>query len=311
MDCRHRKDGEHDYFVPRGYAPAEQPHPPRMTLLVSGDEFLCSRRTCADGASEESPLGSGGILRIDKHTYAFTCESSCTYPEFVRRMTIAAVLGVLHRRDEGFLVVVTEAVFVGKVCGASVFGIRSAELLPFELQASWAGRSRSDAVTKEVRSIEHTLSTAGFYFSYGMDLSLPISSSTGRSSSCDDDTGFSDQFCWNREMGEDLRTLPVPYDREWCTALIHGSVTADVVDLDGDALVAPPMHRPGNKANIALVARRSRLRSWPHSAVGLDEEGNSAGLVSTQLVVEVDSAVASLQVLTSVGSCVRKMQARS
>lgn len=289
MQHRHRKDGEHDWFVPHGYALAEQAASPRMTLLVSDDEFLCSRRTSAESPGE-APLGSGVMLRIDRRTYACSCESSSARPEFARQMVVAAILGVVQRRNEGFLVVVTEAAFVGKVRGESVFGARGAELLPFELQASWAGRSRCEAVAREVRSIEHTLSTAGFYFSYGVDLSLPIGSPTDTHPACHGETGFSDQFCWNREMSEDLRALCAPYDGEWCAALINGSVQADRVDLGRD----------GKMANVALVARRSRLGSWAagggRSAVGLDEDGNASGLVATQLVVELDAAVASLEV---------------
>lgn len=53
---------------------------------------------------------------------------------------LAALLGVLHLELEAFLLVVTEAVLVGRVCGALVWGISQVELLPFDLQPTASER---------------------------------------------------------------------------------------------------------------------------------------------------------------------------
>ena len=53
---------------------------------------------------------------------------------------LAAVLGVVQLEQEWFLVVVTDAVQVGRLCGASVWGITQVEFLPFALQATASER---------------------------------------------------------------------------------------------------------------------------------------------------------------------------
>lgn len=292
-----RSEGEHEFYVPR--SPAEAPSgmgPPRLALTVSAEHFLCAPRT----------PGGEGMLRIDKRTYAFAVEAAAAPPEFSHTITVVAILGVIHRRQEAFLAVVTEAVCVGTVCGGRVFGVRGAALLPFELQASVAQLSRSEAVTREVRSIERALSRGGFYLSYDVDLSGPLSTLALPSSEAGTpDAKYSDEYCWNREMSEELRALPPPYSGEWVASLIHGSVQAEQIWLGSDAALPPPLRN--KSASVALVARRSRLRSSPRGMVGLDEEGSSAGLVSTHLLLGVDSgehappAVCSLQVVW--GSC--------
>jgi hypothetical protein len=282
-----RKSGEHDCFEPQGYPSSSAP---KLTLFVCGDQFLCSGRI--DGAS---------TLRIDKRTYEFSVCAACSRPDFAKQMTVSAILGVFHRRCEAFLVVVTEAVFVGMVCGASVYCVRGAKLLPFELQASPEKLSRSDGVSKEATELEQTLSTGGFYFSYEVDLSCQLFATTDSApgEARGNELGFSDEFCWNRELSEDLRALPAGYQSEWATALIHGSVQADNVNLGTD--VTLPLQLKKKEVNLVLIARRSRLRCWPRDSVGLDEEGQSGGLVSVQLILEADILVSSLHLV--MGSC--------
>ena len=289
-----RRAGEHAWFAPRSDPSSPLPSPPRMTLFVTSDRFLCTGRT-------------GSVaLTVDKRTYAFgLVDAAGKPPDFAQQISAAAILGVIHRRYEAFLVVVTDAVCVGTVCGAGVFGVRRAALLPFELQASAATRSRSDAVAKEVRDLEHTLATGGFYFSHDVDLSSPrcVPVARGRH----DAPYESDEYCWNKEMAEELRALPAPYNIEWAAALIFGSVQAAHLVLGNENSVPPALR--GQPVSVALVARRSRCRAWQRCAVGLDEEGYAAGQVSSQLFFEwgertgLDACVglASLQVI--IGSC--------
>ena len=297
-----RREGEHDFWVPRNPSEAPPHGHPRLALTVSAERFVCAPRTRGGGAEDRK-----GALTIDKRTYAFAVDAAAVRPEFSHTITVAAVLGVIHRRQEAVLAVVTESACGGTVCGGRVFGVRGAALLPFELQASLAQRSRSDAVAREVRSLEHALSSGGFYFSYDVDLSGPLGApARGGHEAGAPDVQFSDGFCWNREMSEELRALPPPYDREWAVPLILGSVQTEQVRLGDDTALPPPLRN--RSAAVALIARRSRLRSWPRAAVGLDEEGSSAGLVSTHLLLRLDSgtpeappADTSLQIV--LGSC--------
>ena len=95
-----------------------------------------------------------------------------------------AILGVLHitnhLEQEAFLVLVTEAAFVGEVCGSQVWSVRKVSLLPLEDRGA-AGeryvspeqRAAGDPVSTDLKNIENSLSIHGYYFSYTLDLSDP------------------------------------------------------------------------------------------------------------------------------------------
>ena len=221
---------KHHFTVARAFLP-HPPELPSFSLYVAPDVLACCPRATPTA-------GRGPLLRIDKRTRELVVDAEAAVPADALETKIVAVLGVMHVHAEAFLLVVTEAAFVGAVRGAAVWGVRKVQFHALERMASPAEGTRDAAVRQDLASLEVALSQHGYYFSYDWDLSRPVAIGGEM-----EGMAFDEAYCWNAEMALPLRALPAPHDRAWAVPLIHGACHAERLE-DGDVMILARRCRP-------------------------------------------------------------------
>jgi len=251
-----------------------------FTVRFDADNFYCFPRSG----------GHKGILRIQKETSSFFYEPMPADPPGCCEKLVMAVLGVFHRQTQSFLVVVTDAAVVAKFDDKTICEITRVEFLPFSFNFAPERKARSENVLKEVKALETALSSQGFFFSFDIDLTrsgvIDVFAPSPLAASQD----AQEQFEWNKEMliPAEMFTLQqaptVDLSLEWMVPVMCGSVQGGELLVSSDDDNFAPQLR-SSKLSLAVISRRSRVRSWPRSSSGLDEEGNSADFVETQMIL--------------------------
>jgi len=254
--------------------------PPTFSLRFDAENFYCFPRS----------QGHKGILRIQKEFSSFSYEAMPATPPGACEKSVMALLGVFHRQTQSFLVVVTDAAVVAKFEEKSICEITRVEFLPFSFNLSSERKARSESVLKEVKALETLLSSQGFFYSFDIDLTrsrvIDVFGQSPPSSSQE----AQEHFEWNREMlipaaMIDRQEAPaVDPVKEWMVPVMCGSVQGSDMPISSSDDSFPPQLRPC-KLSLAVISRRSRIRSWPRASFGLDEEGNSADFVETQMIL--------------------------
>ncbi|CAE8668728.1 unnamed protein product, partial [Polarella glacialis] len=228
-----------------------------------GDEisFLgISRESGAAREGKDSPEG----FRQKLATFA---EGSKLQPQ-----PCWAVLGVLTASEEPFLLVVAEATKATDIGGEVVFEVARCDAFPF---AEYASSEASASVTGVKLLLERN-----FYFSHDVDITRRLQTRTaGPVAMSSADT----RFVWNRQIVEPLLRQSV--SERYFTPVMQGFV--QLRDLPS----ASPGAR-GSALRLLLVARRSSWHAGTrYNARGLNDEGEAANWVETEMLAKVPSSM--------------------
>ena len=262
-----------------------------LKVLLTGDAIICLPRSSDSQIALVINRFSGSISTIA------CAELKFSGPKI--EIPAYAVLGFITVLSERFLVLATECTCVAVVGSVQVFAISRTDLINLSIQPAPTDKSQVAEVANLALGIERFLSTQGFFFAIGCDLSRPfgcmehtctISGSVSLLDSGDD------RYFWNREMCLEF-TLLGDEGRNWIVPMIHGAVHTEEFSLADSVL----SEQESSTITATLISRRSRLRAFPRDAKGLDIDGNSGGFIETEQVLECGGVMGSY--LIARGSC--------
>jgi hypothetical protein len=286
---RPRAPGDYVLSVPEKFVSGTSPKI-LLKVLLTGDAIICLPR------STDSQIA----LVIDRFSGSMSTIACAELKFSGPKVEIAAyaILGFITVLSERFLVLATECTCVAGVGSAQVYAISRADLISISIQPAATDKSQVADVANLVLGIERFLSTQGFFFAIGCDLSRPfgnMDTTTNSGSTSFLDSG-DDRYFWNREMCLEFSLLG-DEGRKWIVPMIHGAVHSEELCF-ADAVLS---EQESSTITATLISRRSRLRAWPRDAKGLDIDGNSGGFIETEQVLECGGVLSSY--LIARGSC--------
>lgn len=189
------------------------------------------------------------------------------------RFGIFGVLGIVNIRKENFLVVVTEREQVASIRdGVEIFEVTGVRLEAFNPGTA----DINTKVQEEKQGLAEYLTASGFYFSYHTDLSLSMQEIKRRSpdGSMQSQSRMGDaRYIWNYNILKDFFYYSIS-DR-WLLPVIQGFCTTD-----------GSQRFMGRDMKLTLLSRRRKgMAGTRFNARGIDEQGNVANFVETELIV--------------------------
>ena len=279
---RPRAPGDHIISVSEALQNGQQKS---LQILLCGNSIICTPK---DTQRHNS-------LLIDRFSGSLSilASSKVQIPGPKVELQAYAVLGIITIQSERFLVLASECTCVAVLNSARIYAINRADLIPFAIQPNvFSDKSHVTEIAQLAVGIEKFLSSQGFYFAVGCDLTRPFAE-TNRGNDSVMNSG-DDRFFWNREMCLEF-TLLGEEANNWIVPLIHGTVHCDELRLSNAAA------GDQDTIKVVLVSRRSRLRASPRDARGLDLDGNCGGFLETEQVLEYGGVMSSY--ITARGSC--------
>lgn len=194
---------------------------------------------------------------------------------------VFGVLGIKKLIRNTYLIVITSAKSIARICEEPIYELRKAELIPFK--TGLAPDKDLDYWEDVYKSmIENVLKVPGFYFSPTYDLTNTLqrnyinkSKNKTSNSQCDETIGdyFDERFLWNGSLVEDFRKAGESLARFW-VPLIHGFISSKRLYI-------------GIDINWTLISRRSSKRAGTRfNSRGIDNEGNVSNFVETEQIVD-------------------------
>ena len=191
----------------------------------------------------------------------------------IQRYGIFGILGIVNIRKENFVIVVTEREFAGAIKDDNeIFEVTGVRLEPFN-----PGRAEANMkIQEDKENLEKYITSSGFYYSYHYDLTLSLQENkrlspdgSSQSQSRMGDT----RYIWNYNLLKDFFYHSIP--ERWLLPIIQGFCITD-----------GSQRFMGRDLKMTLLSRRRRgMAGTRFNARGIDEQGNVANFVETEVIL--------------------------
>lgn len=233
-------------------------------------DFLFEKPGQASQPKKHSPYepSSKVLMEIDKDsTCRIVTRSIAENERLSQGYKIFGILGIVNIEGLNFLGVIAERQNAGKLTqGCNIFEVMATKLLPLFILREQLPQS----VVQYKEGVEKLLSNSGFYYSYYTDLTVNMQHDGRRHKQTDT------KYFWNFNILKDFRFQNV--SEKWTVPVIQGYVETTTQRFMQKEL------------NMTLISRRSfAMAGTRFNARGLDEHGNVANYVETELVINFDN----------------------
>lgn len=189
---------------------------------------------------------------------------------------VFGIIGIKRLIRNSYLIVITSAKSIAKICDEPIYELKKAELIPFKTDLS--PNKELDFWEDTYKSmLESVLKVPGFYFSptYNLTNTLQQNYLHKLNRSENDDDLFQDQYLWNGHLVKDFRKGGNALSCFW-VPLIHGYINCK-----------RNLYIGVGNINWTLISRRSCKRAGTRfNTRGVDQEGYAANFVETEQIVD-------------------------
>eukprot|EP00347_Sterkiella_histriomuscorum_P022024 403331952 len=254
-----------------------------MTETVGGYPFI-SQKT--DDGNEKSK-----VLIIDKKTVD-VIEKDYEYSDQLqssRPVYFCGIIGIINIMDYNFLAVITEKEYAGQINGQTIYLIKTTLMIPFSENIYPSQQCKRQKLNNLIDGVKKLLTT-GFYFSYYADITQNrkhvIKKCNFQDFKAADQTPDKEiqkvengdsRYIWNHQICLDFTYHHV--DSRWTVNLIQGYVGYHKYTYEGASI------------ETLLISRRMHAQSGIKSyTTGLDDEGNCANYVETEVILTCNNS---------------------
>ncbi|XP_025422349.1 phosphatidylinositide phosphatase SAC1 isoform X2 [Sipha flava] len=230
---------------------------------------------CPDNIFIEPVQNTNVILNIDR--VDFTTQKQTNkgqIPNESNRQQISGILGIVNLLVGPYIIVIKEKKHIGKINGHDIWQLLETDMIPLPKTKLHLNETQVQMDREYLNMVKQNLNTPYYYFSYTYDLTNTMQRLYNTSAHfvnvpiCE---RADQRFLWNYYL---LNNFNLDH-QEFCVPIIHGFIAINNCILNGKEFF------------WTIVSRRSRNRHGPRLFKrGIDQNGNVANFVETEMIVE-------------------------
>lgn len=184
------------------------------------------------------------------------------------------IFGIASFLASKYLLVITEALFVGKIRDSFIYRVESVEFLPYEQPALLSQNKSKKSDDYFISLYTELIDTKTFYFSYDYDLTHTLQNIvafTPEQQRMQIWERCNYNYFWNSYLSEELMEALA---HDWILPIINGYVQIEYIQMNSAGI------------DYALISRRDHRRTGTRFHTrGLDDKGHAVNFVETEQIV--------------------------
>lgn len=184
------------------------------------------------------------------------------------------IFGIASFAASKYLLVISEALFIGKIRDAFIYRVEAVEFLPYEQSQQLERNSGKRSDDYFITLYTELINSKTFYFSYDYDLTHTLQNIvefTPDQLKMQMWERCNYNYFWNTYLCEELMEA---FAHDWILPVINGYVQIEYVQMNSAAI------------EYALISRRDHRRVGTRFHTrGLDDKGHAVNLVETEQIV--------------------------
>ena len=184
------------------------------------------------------------------------------------------VMGIVDLSASKYLILITEASFIGNIKDSKIFRVERCDFLPFVSASTLSSHIGKFVDSQYISMFAEVIDSKSFYFSYTYDLTHSlqrISEFTDQEKATPRVMRAEQRFIWNAHFVEDL---------------VHSDALEVIVPVISGFVQIECAQFGGHEVEFALISRRDHRRAGVRFQTrGLDGDGNAANFVETEQIL--------------------------